>query len=194
MIAPGVHVLHSIPTLPDGLDRLAVEALAGASRVVYLSTTGVYGDAQCVDETTPVAPVSDRAHARVRTEQAVLNGPWSPMVLRPAAIYGPGRGIHVSLRGADSTDIVSRIHVEDLAAHAEAALLSQVTGAWPVADNHPCPSIEILNFLGRSPVTAPLPRTRPRANRRVDGSAIRRALGITLRYPSWREGIPASLE
>ena len=32
-----------------------------------------------------------------------------------------------------------------------------------------------------------------RANRRVDGTAIRRALGLSLRYPSYREGIVASL-
>ena len=32
-----------------------------------------------------------------------------------------------------------------------------------------------------------------RANRRVDGRAIRAALGLTLRYPSYRQGIVASL-
>jgi hypothetical protein len=41
-----------------------------------------------------------------------------------------------------------------------------------------------------------LPQTLPAritANRRVDGSAIRKLLGVTLRYPSYRTGIPASL-
>jgi hypothetical protein len=44
-------------------------------------------------------------------------------------------------------------------------------------------------------VPQPAPGTKARAtsNRRVDGSAIRRALGITLTYPSYRTGIPASL-
>ena len=68
------------------------------------------------------------------------------MILRPAAIYGPGRGVHVSMEegrfrfvgGGDN--FVSRIHVDDLAAHVEAALLSDITGAWPVADEHPCTS------------------------------------------------------
>ena len=32
-----------------------------------------------------------------------------------------------------------------------------------------------------------------RSNRKVDGRAIRRLLGIELRYPSYRTGIPASL-
>jgi nucleoside-diphosphate-sugar epimerase len=190
LVTPGIRVLHSIPTLAGGMDSLAVEALAGASRVVYLSTTAVYGDSEYVDETTPVAPESDRARARVRTECAVLDGPWSPLVLRPAAIYGPGRGVHASLRKR-SAGIVSRIHVDDLAAHAEAALLNeQVTGAWPVADDHPCPSGEILEFCGAATISESTAR---HANRRVDGSAIRRILRVMLKYPSYREGIPASI-
>jgi hypothetical protein len=240
MVTPGVRVLHSVPTLVGELDRVAVEALGGAARVVYLSTTGVYGSAECVDETTPVAPQSDRARARVRTERAVLDGPWSPLVLRPAAIYGPGR----VRRSGGGSGYVSRIHVDDLAAHVEAALFSEVTGAWPVADDHPCPSGEIAEFVllhpewGRPVGCGGLGQGRSRAgllirwpgakirahlierqgrpagttgvegrhlsfargqgrlshtNRRVDGSAIRDILGITLSYPSYRSGIPAAL-
>jgi two-component system response regulator len=184
MVTPGVRVLHSVPTLTGEIDRLAVEAFAGAARVVYLSTTAVYGSSEYVDETTTAAPISDRACARLRTERAVLDGPWSPLVLRPAAIYGPGRGVHVSLR-IRSEGCVSRIHVDDLAAHVEAALFHDVTDAWPVADDHPCPSREILEFMGRASQVAPPKLT----DRRVDGSAIRRILGLTLKYPSYREGI-----
>jgi nucleoside-diphosphate-sugar epimerase len=93
-----------------------------------------------------------------------------------------------------SDSVVSRIHVEDLATHVEAALLSDVTGAWPVADEEPCTSREIAEYCARL-LNRPLPpprETRIHSNRRVDGSAIRRALGITLQYPSYRVGIPAS--
>lgn len=206
LVEPGMRVLHSIPTLAGGVDREAVECLRGAARVVYLSTTGVYGDAMEVDETTPVQPRTGRQRARVRTEEAVLGGPWSGMVLRPAAIYGPGRGIHVAMaRGefflaGDGGNYVSRIHVDDLAAAAEAALLADIEGAWPVADGHPCTSREIAEFCARL-LGLPVPESRGvdelsetrRANRRVNGAAVLRRLGITLRYPSYREGIPASL-
>ncbi|HTP88313.1 MAG TPA: NAD-dependent epimerase/dehydratase family protein [Bryobacteraceae bacterium] len=194
MVTPGMRVLHSVPTLPDGLDREAVAALEGAARIVYISTTAVYGDAEFVDENTPAAPVTDAARARLETECAVQRGPWSSLILRPAAIYGPGRGVHASLRASDA--VVSRIHVDDLAAHAEAALFSDLTGAWPVADEYPCPSTEILEFLGvgRTPGSATGPPARhPRTNRRVDGRAIRRELGISLRYPTFREGVAASV-
>jgi nucleoside-diphosphate-sugar epimerase len=197
---PGVLVLHSIP--PGGPADL-LDALGSApARVVYLSTTAVYGNATQVDATTPVDPQSDRARPRLKAEQHIAAGPWSSLILRPAAIYGPGRGVQESLpRGAyySGDNYVSRIHVDDLAAHAEAALLSDLKGAYPVADDDPCTTREIAEFCARllnlHSVPQPAPGTKARAtsNRRVDGSAIRRALGITLAYPSYRTGIPASL-
>ena len=211
-VEPGVRVLHSIPTVagPAGA-RDATPALLDAlgsrpERIVYLSTTGVYGAASHVDETTPVDETSPRERPRLDAEQAVAAGPWSWLVLRPAAIYGPGRGVHERIRRGtfrlveDGANYVSRIHVEDLAALAEAALFSELTGAWPVADEEPCTSREMAEFcagLLGVPVPSSMPRAEAhhtrRANRRVDGRAICRSLGVTLRYPSYRTGVPASL-
>jgi nucleoside-diphosphate-sugar epimerase len=201
-VRPGMRVVHSIP--PDGSSGL-LEILGSApARVVYLSSTAVYGAAPFVNETTPVDWTSERARSRLEVEESILAKNWSALVLRPAAIYGPGRGAHESLqRGQYNTSetFVSRIHVEDLAAHVEAALRSDLRGAYPVADEEPCTSREIAEFCAK---LLNLPKsvldecsTSPPArfsnNRRVDGSAIRRALGITLKYPSYRVGIPASL-
>ena len=167
------------------------------ARVVYLSTTGVYGDAQLVDESTPAAPRTEKHRLRVEEEQRVAAGPWSSLILRPAAIYGPGRGVYESLKTGKcrvDDNFVSRIHVDDLAAHVEAGLLSGVTGSYPVADEEPCTSREIAEFCAKL-LDLPLPIESAQAlstSRRVDGSAIRRALGITLRYPSYRVGVPAS--
>ena len=212
-VTDGARVVHSIPPLENGgvysdETPALIEALgARPSRVVYLSTTGVYGAAREVDEHTAPAPRTARETLRVSAERAVAGGPWPSLVLRPAAIYGPGRGIHESMKRGefrlrdDGSNWVSRIHVEDLAAHVEAALFSTVTGAFPVADEHPCPSREIAGFCARL-LGVPMPGSVPagalsetrRADRRVDGSAIRKRLGVVLRYPSYRTGIPASLE
>jgi nucleoside-diphosphate-sugar epimerase len=84
--------------------------------------------------------------------------------------------------------------VDDLAAHVEAGLLSDITGAYPVADDEPCTSREIAEFCAKL-LDLPMPPEQAKTfstSRRVDGSAIRRALGITLRYPSYRVGVPAS--
>lgn len=197
-LSRGALVVHSAP--PEGSAGL-VELLGDKpSRVVYLSSTGVYGAATVVDEKTPVDDTEQRARARLLAEQEIATGTWSTLVLRPAAIYGPGRGAHERVRRGDfpaGDNVVSRIHVEDLASHVEAGLLSELTGAFPVADEEPCTTREIAEFCSQL-LGVPMPKQAPETkratgNRRVDGSAIRRALGITLRYPSYREGIPAAL-
>lgn len=191
---PDSLILHSIPEGSPDLHPLS------PARVVYLSTTGVYGSAKVVDETTPVDELSDRARARLAVERKIAAGPWSTLILRPAAIYGPGRGVHISVKQGTyppGENFISRIHVDDLAAHAEAALLSDLTGAYPVADEEPCTSREIAEFCaqltGVELPKGPVPTPRVFGDRRVDGSAIRKMLGVRLRYPSYRTGIPAAI-
>jgi nucleoside-diphosphate-sugar epimerase len=202
-IGEGVAVLHSIPPV-NGADLRPI--LARAGRVVYLSTTGVYG-AQCdVDEHTAPAPRNDRERARVAEEQRVAQAARSWLVLRPAAIYGPGRGIHRSMIEGrhqiwgDGSNYISRIHVDDLAALCLAGLRSGITGAWPVADDEPCRAREITAYCARllgipaTVASGALPEGDTRAaNRRVDGRAIRERLGVELRYPSYRTGLAAAL-
>ena len=210
-IEPGARVLYSLPVLrtPGGYRATAAivaPLLVGAERVVYLSTTGVYGDAHLVNETTAAAPRHLREELRLEEERTLAAGPWSTLVLRSAAIYGPGRGVHASMLAGkyrlpgDGSNFISRIHVDDLAGHCAAALDSTLTGAFPVGDDDPCPAREIAAFCSKL-LCVPMPEfteilpgddTR-RANRRVDGRAIRAALGLTLRYPSYLQGIVASL-
>ena len=65
IIPRGCIVLHSLPTLPDGADREIIATLGNKpSRLVYLSTTAVYGECQVVDETTPSDPRSERELSR----------------------------------------------------------------------------------------------------------------------------------
>jgi len=201
-IQRGTLVLHSIPP-QEGLNVLDLLGDAPA-RVVYLSSTGIYGRATFVDEHTPVDLQAERARVRAEAEQAIAARFSDSLFLRPAAIYGPGRGIHESIqRGSYSLSdtYVSRIHVEDLVAHVEAALLSGVSGAYPVADEEPCTSREMAEFCANLLGLPPLRESKGRdelpsrfaSNRRVDGSAIRRLLGITLQYPSYRVGVSAAL-
>lgn len=200
-VRPGMLVLHSIP--PTSPPHLLRPLFDGVQRVVYISSTAVYGTAMTVNERTAAVPDTQRGRERLESEKAIVDGPWSTLILRPAAIYGPGRGVQESIQRGGysfSTSLVSRIHVDDLAAHIEAALLSSLTGAYPVADAEPCSSRDITEFCMRLlkldvPDKRLDPDRRPQFanNRRVDGLAIRKALGITLDYPSYRVGIPATL-
>lgn len=210
--AEGASVLLSVPTLK--LDSQLFEptpslvaALRGQPRhLTYLSTTGVYGATRQVDERTPVSPQTERQKLRASAEDAVQSHGCSALVLRPAAIYGPGRGVHQAMREGrfrlprDPSRMVSRIHVDDLAAIVARALQLRVEGAYPVADECPATSADVARHCA-SLLDLPAPEvvadeclseTR-RADRRVDGSAILRLVGMRLRYPSFREGIPACI-
>ena len=211
-VAEGASVLLSVPTL-NVEGRLSeptpglVNTLQGIPRhLTYLSTTGVYGPVRNVNEQTPIAPESERQRLRARAEDAVQSHDCKSLVLRPAAIYGPGRGVHQAMREGrfrlprDSSRLVSRIHVDDLATIVARAVQQCVEGAYPVADECPATSADVARYcsdLLHLPLPAAVPdeslsETR-RSDRRVDGSAIRRVLGVQLRYRSYREGIPASI-
>ena len=202
-IPEGARVLHSIPLVEGKRPTpLLLPLLKRASRVVYLSTTSVYGATEKVNENTPVKPRFERERLRVEEERDLASGAWQTLILRPAAIYGPERGIHVAMREGkhkiwgDGQNYVSRIHVEDLAEIAVAALSSELTGAFPVADEEPCRAIEIARFCAER-FALPMPEMRGelavedtrRANRQVDGRAILRELGVRLAYPNYRVGL-----
>jgi nucleoside-diphosphate-sugar epimerase len=189
-----------IPPVP-GL-RTTVEKLA-PKRVIYVSSTGVYGDQADVNAETLPKPNDERGRRRVEEERWVASGPWTSLILRAAGIYGPGRGVHAALREGKllrslDSGIVSRIHVDDLAAIIEAGIFSNAEGAWPVADDMPCATAEIVSWcakflkLERGTCSGPgIPRSI--VGRIVDGRKIREMLQVKLKYPSWQAGIEASL-
>lgn len=107
-----------------GLERL-LDALSGSPRVLFVSSTGVWGrgDGPDVDETTPAHP--DREAGRVLLEaEALLHGHrlGPGTVLRLAGIYGPGRLPRLeSLRAgepiaAEPDSWLNLVHVDDAAA------------------------------------------------------------------------------
>jgi nucleoside-diphosphate-sugar epimerase len=203
--------------------RLArfLEALGPARPLVflYLSTTGVYGDAggAAVDEDSPVAPREDRSKRRWDAEKQVTV--WCgergvrPVIFRVPAIYGPLRlpldrleqGEPV-LREEDSGP-GNRIHVDDLVGACLAALDRPVAGAFNVTDGVP---ESMAAFTARVAALAGLPMPRRvswseaqallspgllaflRESRRVT-SRRSRELGWTPTYGDPGEGIRASL-
>lgn len=117
--------------------------------LLYISTTGVYGDTggAAVDEDSPTAPRDDRSRQRLDAERRVAR--WCEargvrcVVFRVPAIYGPGRlpldrlqrGEPV-LRSEDSGP-GNRIHVDDLVGACHAALAHPVLGVFNLSDGHP---------------------------------------------------------
>ena len=183
---------------PDGkTDAELAKLLRHARAVSYVSTTGVYGDATgTIDDTTPVsASPSPRLDAEAAYRE--IGG----TVLRAPGIYGPDRGMHVrvvsglhKLPGAGD-NVISRIHVDDLAALLLAS--SSVRGrTFVVGDREPAKQRDVVSWIRAEYGCAMPPSVPPeevheslRRNRRVDASGILKELGVTLRYPTYREGM-----
>ncbi|WP_434046384.1 MULTISPECIES: NAD-dependent epimerase/dehydratase family protein [Sorangium] len=209
LVPDGADALVAFP--PDGATDAAIAPSLGRARAVaYVSSTAVYGGATGrIDEATPTSADGPRAAARLAAEAVYRER--GAVVLRAAGIYGPGRGLHQRLLRGDfrmtgegdqqGRNVVSRIHVEDLARLALAALERAAPGeAFPVADDAPVPQIEVVRWLCAR-LGLELPAGAPREDlhetlrhdRAVDNAKIKRALGMTLLYPSYREGFEACL-
>jgi nucleoside-diphosphate-sugar epimerase len=214
------HVLTSIA--PDeagdpGLDLHGrdLEALPGLAWVGYLGTTAVYGDRQgaWVDEDTPIEPTLARADRRARAEAAWLASGLPVHVFRLAGIYGPGRNAFVNLKDGTARRIVkpgqmvSRIHVEDIASVLEASIAQPRPGAiYNVCDDEPTPPQDVVAFAAElmdvppppeqpyeTADLSPMARTFYRDNRRVGNARIKQELGVRLAFPTYREGLRALL-
>lgn len=188
---------------------------------VYISTTGVYGDADgaTVDERTPVAPANDRSRRRVAAESAARA--WCAVrgvrcvVLRVPGIYGPHRlplerlqRREPALREQDAGP-GNRIHVDDLVAAIVAAIdHPRVQGIYNVTDGDQSSTTAFLQLTASAaglppPVLVSRAEARERIpagmlsflleSRRVDNRRMRDELGLLLQYPTLQSGIVASL-
>ena len=205
-VSADTRVLVTIP--PDGTsDRAIASLLERAAAVAYLSSTGVYGDARGrVDESVPVHPTTPRTIARVAAE-----GIWrdaGASIVRAPGFYGPGRGMHLRLARGElriagaATNAISRVHVEDLAEALLVLLARAVRGAVHVmGDLEPAPHLEVVRWIADA-LGLPMPPHDPtteadeslRHDRRIDSARIRAELGLTLAYPTYREGFRQCIE
>ena len=204
-LAAHVHALSALTPLPQW--------------VGYLSTTGVYGDhgGDWVDEQTPVSPNNERAKRRVAAEHAWLA--WGAamkvpvQIFRLAGIYGPGRNQLESLRDGSARRIVkagqvfSRIHVDDIATALEASIARPNAGAiYNVCDDEPAPPHDVVEYAAKLLGVPPPPleqfdeaaRTMSEMalsffadSKRVKNDRMKNELGVSLRYPTYREGLMA---
>ena len=185
----------------------------------YLSTTGVYGDHQggWVDEDTPLTASTRRGQHRIEAEAA-----WTQLaeahdlplhIFRLAGIYGPGRGPFSKVRAGTARRIIkegqvfSRIHVDDIAQVLEASIeRPNPIRAYNVCDDDPAPPQDVLAHaadLLNLPLPpevpfeeadlSPMARSFYAESKRVRNDRIKEELGVTLRYPTYREGLAALL-
>jgi len=187
------------------------------ARILYFSTTGVYGDCagQWVDETRVPCPTADRARRRWDAEQQ-LRG-WSEstggdiVIFRVAGIYGPGRLPLERLRRGlplvreEEAPYTNRIHVDDLVQAAVTAMERAENGSlFNVSDGQPSTMNDYFNRvadlsgLPRPPVVSMSEAevalsagmlSYMQESRRLSNHRLRTELGWSPRYPGLAEGL-----
>lgn len=219
-------VLHLAPPSETGTEdtrtRNLVSALERArilpQRLVYISTSGVYGDCggDRVDETRGVNPQTERAARRVDAERILLS--WgdrrgvSVSILRVPGIYAADRlPIERLKRGtpvlvAEDDVYTNHIHADDLAAICAIALRHALPGAIYnasddsemkmgdyfdlVADRNGLPRPPRITRTEAASVMPPALLSFMLESRRLSNRRMKNELGVTLRYPTVREGVP----
>lgn len=189
-------------------------------RVVYLSTSGVYGDCggAWVDESIPPCPRTARARRRLDAERqiAVLarHCGVETVVLRVGGIYGPGRLpvsriANMTVVCPDQAPYSNRIHAEDLVRVCVAAMERGRDGAvYNVSDGNPTTMTDYLYRVADAvgvprPPCVPLDRAGEhlspamlsfiRESRRLRVHRMLDELQVELRYPDLEAGLAASL-
>jgi nucleoside-diphosphate-sugar epimerase len=226
LLPPRFTLLYTVPPAPDSLHDTRLERFLSMldpspERLVYISTSGVYGNCagRLVSETDTPRPSTDRARRRFAAEEMLQQwcSKWECelFILRTPAIYGPGRlGIEKIRAGKavlseTESNPGNRIHVDDLAACCIAAMTgSNAPGIYNVADgDFRSPAwfantVADMAGLERPPV---ITRIEARAtlsaaqlsflseSRKLDTTKMRKMLNFSPVYANAEDGIRASL-
>jgi nucleoside-diphosphate-sugar epimerase len=183
---------------------LAAALRTGVRAFVYTGSTGVFGqrDGSDVGETTPPAPSCATGRVLVEAERLVTESARPDLrasVVRLSGLYGPGRtGILARVRsgalalGPGDDAWMNFCHRDDAVSFVLAALERAAPGAiHHGSDAEPARRRDVIAWIaerfgvepGRSEAAPPGP------NRRILSVATRATLGVTLAFPSFREGL-----
>jgi nucleoside-diphosphate-sugar epimerase len=218
-------VLHCAPPAREGETDLRTANLLASldrtgrrpERLVYISTSGVYGDCRgaLVDESHPLNAQTPRARRRVDAERQLER--WcaqrgaSLIILRAPGIYAADRlplerlraGTPV-LRSEDDV-FTNHIHADDLAAAATRALeQDSPPGVYNVADDSAMRMGDWMDLVAEHaglPKPPRVPRSRiadlvsadvlsfMSESRRLDNRCMKTVLRVGLRYPTVHQGL-----
>ncbi|MES2743403.1 MAG: SDR family oxidoreductase [Pseudomonadota bacterium] len=210
------HIVHLAPPQPEGTrdlrTRNLIAVLPAASRLVYVSTSGVYGDCggAHIDETRAPAPGNARARRRLDAERALRR--WARRsasalsILRVPGIYAaerlPIRRLEQATPALIEGDDVytNHIHADDLARIVLHALDRALPGrVYHAVDDSEMKMADYFDAVADAYGLARPPRL-PRAalrqvvspmllsfmseSRRMSNARIKRELRVRLSYPS----------
>ena len=221
-------VLHCAPPPNHGARDTRTSHLIAAlakgkslpQQLVYISTTGVYGDckSEFVDETYPLNPLTGRASRRVDAERQLRN--WGRRsrvricVLRAPGIYSPERLPLARLKSgtpalkSEDDSYTNHVHADDLACMAIAGLRFGHPGRMYnanddsrlkmgdyfdlVADCYGLPRPQRISRAEAGARISPDLLSFMNESRRLSNRRIKQELRFKLRYPTVQDGIAAA--
>jgi nucleoside-diphosphate-sugar epimerase len=148
---------------------------------------------------------------RITAEQAWTDATrGDAAILRLAGIYGPGRNALLTLRAGTARRIIkpgqvfNRIHADDIASAIMAAVNHRGGGTWNVCDDEPAPPQDVIAYAAKLMGVAPpaeepfetaemsaMARSFYASSARVSNAKLKRELGVTLAYPTYRDALDA---
>ncbi|MFC4990268.1 SDR family oxidoreductase [Saliphagus infecundisoli] len=206
----------------EGL-RTAIEAFgerdSPPDRLVYTSSTGVYGDhgGDWVDEETPIEPTTEKTRVLAEAEQIAIEESAgygiAGTVARYAGLYGPDRyRLERYLDGPVTEGYLNMVHQEDAAGAVRYLLAENLARGEvvQVVDDEPVSKHAFADWLADE-CGVERPEKQSKEERLAEGdlseparrriltskrcsNAKLRELGYEFAYPTFREGYRAAIE
>ncbi len=197
-----------------------INARSSIKRIIYLSSTSVYGDAdgRTVNEDSKINPQSIMASNRCKAEEQ-----WTKFcskhsipldILRLSGIYGKGRNqIRYLLNGSarriiKEGHLFNRIHVEDIAKIVyQLTKISHRSEIFNISDDLPSPSNTVIEYAAELlKIKPPEPilfenleltdkgRAFYLSNRIVSNDKIKKILNYNFKYPNYKIGLKSLID
>ncbi|MEL0231508.1 MAG: NAD-dependent epimerase/dehydratase family protein [Hyphomicrobiales bacterium] len=197
-----------------------INARSSIKRIIYLSSTSVYGDAdgKTVYEDSKINPQSIMASNRSKAEEQ-----WTEFcikysipldILRLSGIYGKGRNqIRYLLNGSarriiKEGQLFNRIHVEDIAKIVyQLTKISHGSEIFNISDDLPSPSNTVIEYASELlKIKPPEPilfknlelndkgRVFYLNNRIVSNAKIKKILNYNFEYPNYKIGLKSLID
>lgn len=197
-----------------GLENVLKNLCDSTAQVIYVSSTGVYGDfgGDWVDESSRTEPQRDGGKACLAAEQVLKESKFSDRgtVLRMAGLYGneriPTKSTVESKQWnrLSPTGYLNLIHVDDAVGAICAVSSKKLVGeTFLVSDSAPTLRREYYQYLadmfGLGPIpwdeTATAdPNSRGSSSKRISNRKLLKQTNLELKHPDFRSGLGSSIQ
>ncbi len=197
-----------------GLEHVVERLSNSTGHLIYISSTGVYGDfdGAWIDETAETQPAREGGKACLEAEQLIRQSKFASQstILRFAGIYGPGRVPTRSLiqskdwKKLSAAGYLNLIHVDDGAKVVSTVADQTPTGeTFVVSDGRPSLRKEYYEFIAKQFGIDEIPweesivkptESRSGSSKRVSNRKLMERFEINLDYPDYQAGLKSALD